>query len=305
MNGRTILGSLATLPVLALLGPLAAGGAQDVDAMSVDVPTQVLAVLQLRCAMCHTPDSEDAKAKRHWDAANDLAATLETEHMVQPGDPDDSDMWVLIDDDEMPPPDSDAEPLTAEERTLIHDWIASGAPLGELAADAPDNATESPVTIGHGPHEEPQSDRGAGVRRWVGKLHPSIVHFPIALLLAAALAEVLVLLGARGLQPTVRFCVVLGFLGAAAAASIGWLAGEFALQTKEPQLSWHRWLGVSTAVLALLLLLASEVRARREGPSPWTARTRWLLLLTAVVVSVTGHFGGILTHGADYLKLPW
>jgi uncharacterized membrane protein len=148
-------------------------------------------------------------------------------------------------------------------------------------------------------------DRGAKVRRWLGRTHPSIVHFPIALLLAAALAEALVLLGASGLQPAVRFCVILGFLGAVAAASLGWLAGEFASRTGEPQLTWHRWLGVGTAVLALLLLLASEARVRRGDPSPWTARTRWLLLLTAVVVSVTGHFGGILTHGADYLSLPW
>jgi len=295
--------------VLAYLGPLTAGSPQDVVPLSGDVPRQVLSVLRSRCAECHTPDSEDAKAQRHWDKANDLAATLAQEDMVVPGSPDDSDLWLVIDDDEMPPPDSEADPLTAEERTLIHDWIASGAPLGELVPDTSDNANGSPDTIGPGPDEEhgskPSEERGANVRRWFGRLHPSIVHFPIALLLAAAFAEVLILCGAHGLQPAVRFCVVLGFLGAVAAASLGWLAGEFAMQTKEPQLTWHRWLGVGTAVLALLVLLASEARARQEGPSPWTARTRWLLLLTAVVVSVTGHLGGILTHGKDYLSLPW
>lgn len=303
MNVRAVFRGIATLPVLATLGPLAAGSPQDVDPLSVDVPAQVLALLEFRCSECHAPDSEEPKAKRDWDGAHDLAATRE--QLVEPGSPDLSDLWLVIDEDEMPPPDSDAEPMTAEERTLIHDWIASGAPLGELVADAPDNATQSSLTISPGLDEETRSDRGASVRRWVGKLHPSIVHFPIALLLAAALAEVLVALGARGLQPAVRFCVILGFLGAAAAASVGWLAGETASQTLEPQLTWHRWLGVGTAVLALALLVASEARVRRGDASPWTVRTRWLLLLAVVAVSVTGHLGGILVFGADYLGLPW
>lgn len=303
MNGRAVFWGIVTPLVLATLGPFAAGGPQDGDPLSLDVPAQVLALLESRCSGCHAPDSEEPKAKRDWDGAHDLAATRE--QLVEPGAPDLSDLWLVIDEDEMPPPDSEALPLTLEERALLHDWIASGAPLGAFGAGALDETTDSPSMSSPGTRWDAKSAPGAKVRRWVARFHPSIVHFPIALLLAAALAELLVLLGARGLQPAVRFCVLLGTLGALTAASVGWLAGEFALQTKEPHLTWHRWLGVTTAVLALVLLLASEARVRQAGPSPWTARTRWLLLLTAVAVSVTGHLGGILTHGVDALSLPW
>lgn len=338
MNGRAVIRGIASLTLLATLVPLAAGVSQDADDTSVDVgqtaedvPAQVFAMLQARCAECHTPESEEPKAVRDWDTAEDLAATVE--QLVEPGSPDLSDLWLVVDEDEMPPEDSDIGLLTAEERKLLHDWIADGAPLGDFGGGVQETPDDAPDSIGGGTDvdvgeesgeaigqeadasaaaeadedssEEAESSRWPEVRAWLGRTHPSIVHFPIALLLAAALAETLVLMGARGLLPAVRFCVILGFLGSAAGASVGWILGESASKTLEPDLTWHRWVGVGTAVLALLLLVVSEIRVRQQGPSPWTARMRWLLLLTAVAVSWAGHLGGILSYGEDYLSLPW
>ena len=62
---------------------------------------------------------------------------------------------------------------------------------------------------------------------------------------------------------------------------------------------------IAGAVLALLLLLDSEARVRQGENSAWNSRTRWLLFLAAAMVSVTGHLGGILTFGVEYLNLPW
>jgi len=342
VNGRAVFRGIASLTLLATLVPHAAGVSQDADETSADVeqtaedvPAQVFAMLQVRCAECHTPEAEDPKAVRDWDTAEDLAATVE--QLVEPGSPDLSDLWLVVDEDEMPPEDSDIGLLTAEERKLLHDWIADGAPLGafgggvqETPGGTPDSGgggtdadvgEESGDAIGQDPganpgaspgadadedsSEEAESSRWPEVRAWLGRTHPSMVHFPIALLLAAALAETLVLMGARGLLPAVRFCVILGFLGSAAGAYVGWVLGESASKTLEPELTWHRWVGVGTAALALLLLVVSEIRVRQKGPSPWTARMRWLLLLTAVAVSWAGHLGGILTYGEDYLSLPW
>lgn len=46
--------------------------------------------------------------------------------VIVPGKPDDSLLWERVDTDEMPP----KSPLTAAERAVLRQWIATGAPWG-------------------------------------------------------------------------------------------------------------------------------------------------------------------------------
>ena len=83
---------------------------------------------------------------------------------------------------------------------------------------------------------------------WIGRFHPPLVHFPIALLSAAALAELLlVATGKAFFDSAVRFCVWGGALGAVGAALLGWLFGGFRVVDDEWVMTSHRWLGTATA----------------------------------------------------------
>ncbi|MGQ0553220.1 MAG: DUF2231 domain-containing protein [Planctomycetota bacterium] len=134
----------------------------------------------------------------------------------------------------------------------------------------------------------------------LARMHPLFVHFPIALLLAAALAEALAMLrGKKSPAAATAFCVRLAAAGAMLAAWSGWGNAEFGapLPGTEENIEIHRWLGVATLSVASLLALASL----RAGTSPAAANLlRWGLFVAAPLVAVTGHFGGTLVYGADF-----
>jgi uncharacterized membrane protein len=137
-------------------------------------------------------------------------------------------------------------------------------------------------------------------RQLAGNLHPLLVHFPIALLLVAALLELLHLWRpAPLLRDTAVVNLVIAALGGVAAGATGWLAGEHASPPGElaTVLVWHRWLGLSTVTLCLAAA-GLGWRARR-GSLVWPYRV--VLWLGAVLVSATGYLGGALVHGLDHL----
>lgn len=298
------------LPALLGLAVLHGPGRQDgpLGGQDGDLAARALALLESRCAPCHSPDSDEPKARRHWADATDIPGTIEGELLV-PGDPDDSEIYLMVDEGEMPPPDSEIPPLTGSERTLLAAWIKAGAPTpGAGSPELPDPSPEgqdppgdrSPPSESAGdPQERPGRPPAL---RLLGRAHPIAVHFPIAFLLGAALADLLALVALReALGHARRFCLWLASPAAVVAAFAGWMAAE--VHTSSPTLTQHRWMGVGTAALALLALIASEVRSRAGPGSPWTLRSRLLLLLTAVLVGVTAHWGGTITHGPSYLSL--
>ena len=174
------------------------------------------------------------------------------------------------------------------------------ANLPELAALAPQQSTTPGAPIA-----ESSAEREAEAAGLLGRVHPLLVHFPIALLLAGALAEILgAMRGRSGSSPTARFCVGLGALGAALAAFTGWQRAEGfkALPGTEANVDVHRWFAVGTTGLAALLaLIGLWSRERKDGVrAPGLGLFRWGLLLAAVLVAVTAHFGGTLVYGADF-----
>lgn len=139
----------------------------------------------------------------------------------------------------------------------------------------------------------------------LGGLHPVVVHFPIAMLISAAVARCLMLMGSTTWAgPAVRFCVLIGSVSAVVATGLGWLEvgapgpGEAAGDV----LFNHRWLGVGSAVLGVVALVLVELEARK--PSKAISRvTTVALLAVALLVGLAGHFGGVMVHGPDHL--PW
>ncbi len=141
------------------------------------------------------------------------------------------------------------------------------------------------------------------VGQFLGRFHPVAVHLPIGVLLAAALAEaIFVCTRAEWLSGAARFSVLLGAAAAVGAASLGWLNAMSANYDGDlaQVLEYHRWLGAGTAVLAVVVAVLSEVY-RRRPVTMWRVAYRLSLFITAAAVGLTGHLGGTLVYGVNYL----
>jgi mono/diheme cytochrome c family protein/uncharacterized membrane protein len=284
---RTILGILTFLTV-SLAWQAAALAGDDPR----DLAGEARAIFATKCTNCHGPNL--AKPKGRFGYVTDLRRVAANREMVVPGEPDESELWQLIKRGEMPPANSPTGPLSVEQKEVIRRWIAVGAPTGP--------ARPSPSVFesrNAGPYEPPLSSTQRLLTR-LGRMHIVVVHFPIALLIAAAAAE---LWSARHAQqrprPEVRFCVNLGALSAATAAILGWLHARSGYGIEAPiTLQLHRWTGTATAIYAIVTALLSEGQQRRGVRSSWF---RAWLLVGAILVTVTGHLGGSLVHGEDFL----
>jgi mono/diheme cytochrome c family protein/uncharacterized membrane protein len=151
---------------------------------------------------------------------------------------------------------------------------------------------------------KPQSGFFEKLILWLGNFHPPAVHFPIALLTFAAVAELLrMATGKPAFDAISRYCVWFGTLTAVVAGTLGWFLGGFRLSDPSWVMMTHRWLGTSTVVCAGLVLLLSEV-SRHPDRRGTRVCFRVMLLVVALLVSVTGFFGGAVTFGLDHYTWP-
>src|SRR5262245_7385517 len=148
-----------------------------------DIGAEVRAVFAAKCAACHGPDL--AKPKGRFGYVLDLQRVAKSPEMVIPAQPAESELWILVQRDEMPPPDSPRGSLTREQKEIIREWISSGAPDAlPRTSDSPTAViSELPATVST---EVTPADRLIG---WLGKFHLVLLHFPIALVLAAGVGE--------------------------------------------------------------------------------------------------------------------
>jgi uncharacterized membrane protein len=136
---------------------------------------------------------------------------------------------------------------------------------------------------------------------YIGKFHPLLVHFPIALVLAAAAAELVVLATTRTAWRTVAVANIrAGAALGVVTAITGWLFASSPLVDASPSLEWHRWVGMAGAAGAIGAALLSS---RLPMPSRRSALVyRVTLFVTALLVAITGHLGGTLVWGAGFLQ---
>jgi hypothetical protein len=234
------------------------------------------------------------KPKGKFGYVTDLRRVADNPKLVVPSKPEESRLWQLVADDEMPPEDARTGALTPAEKEVIRAWIAAGAP-----AAAPSAAEAVPPPPAP-PPEPPPPPLLTRLLRWLGKFHVTVIHFPIALLLTAAAAEAWCLLRRRR-EPwaPVRFCAALGAAGAVCAAALGWLladVGGYGLVS--PQLlGLHRWIGTTAAAWSVGVVVLSEWDVYR-GRRGWVFRAA--LWVGAALIGSAAHFGGGLVHGEDF-----
>lgn len=186
-----------------------------------------------------------------------------------------------------------------------HKAPATAQPAALASAASPDDVQSDPHATVPPSHAVPASAAPAGLEvpttlfSWLGKFHPVVVHFPIALLISAALGEALFARTQNRLfSDAVRFCIWIGAAGALAAAPLGWMFAGFRLVDDEWVLTAHRWAGTTTFVATLTLFWVSERTFRAASAS----RTSLRVALGGVVclVSLTGFLGGSLLYGIDH-----
>jgi uncharacterized membrane protein len=129
---------------------------------------------------------------------------------------------------------------------------------------------------------------------WFGRLHPAIVHFPIAFF-PAALFTAIVGRKRPAFATPVQFLVVAGGIVAPIAAAAGWIAGLSA----EPDqvLTYHRWLGVALGIAGAGLGVWAWKR-------PWEDRGAGMILaltLMTIAIAAQGFLGAAITHGMEHL----
>ncbi|HUH45865.1 MAG TPA: DUF2231 domain-containing protein, partial [Arenibacter sp.] len=135
---------------------------------------------------------------------------------------------------------------------------------------------------------------------FLGRFHPVVVHFPIGFLFFAFILEVY---GRRKKTPQYSGAVSLALLSGAISALLASILGYMLSQSGDygqSALDRHFWFGVATT---LTTFFAWALRSDKIKVPPLKGARPNIATLTLIVVlvSVTGHYGGDLTHGEDYL----
>jgi uncharacterized membrane protein len=126
-----------------------------------------------------------------------------------------------------------------------------------------------------------------------GHFHPMLVHLPIGMFFMAGILHFFYAQKQEAVQPIVVHMLIWTSAFALVSAAMGWSlaqSGEYDPST----LQIHQWLGVSTCVLSVGLTYIM-----RAGLS--IRITNILFMLGLLCLTITGHYGGNLTHGSDYL----
>jgi uncharacterized membrane protein len=137
----------------------------------------------------------------------------------------------------------------------------------------------------------------SSILEFLGHLHPLLVHLPIGILLLACLF----LWQSRKdkyahLQPSINLILFLGMISAIFSCISGYLlsrTGDY----DENAVLLHQWMGISVAILSMITFYCR----RRISLNRWQLP---LALCLVILIFITGHLGGSITHGSDYLTQP-
>jgi len=126
--------------------------------------------------------------------------------------------------------------------------------------------------------------------------HPVLVHFPIALFIASAVFEVLAIWRK---QPGLAAVAYFNLFGAALslpftiATGLGAWRWQLEGATLKGNLRLHLAFAIATATI-IFILFGTRFRLRKNGNSPSAAYFA-LMALGLMMITITGHLGGILS----------
>jgi hypothetical protein len=125
---------------------------------------------------------------------------------------------------------------------------------------------------------------------WIGRWHPVLLHFPIVLLL------ICILLGLTGRHIPVKL-LTLAVLASLITAISGFFLGK-ETEVKGDLLFWHQYLGAAVAVVSAFWYGIHQSSFGKRFYS------KGLQVILLGLILIAGHYGGMVTHGEDFLSLP-
>ncbi|WP_121356557.1 c-type cytochrome domain-containing protein [Flavisolibacter nicotianae] len=132
------------------------------------------------------------------------------------------------------------------------------------------------------------------VTEFIGRFHPVLVHLPIGILLIGILLQWLSAYPKYNVsEPVIKIVLLIGTFSAILSCITGFLlsgSGDY----DDDLVSWHMWMGIGVAAASLLFMQRILVK---KNDMVTKATSISLLML----IILTGHLGGSLTHGSDYL----
>ena len=130
----------------------------------------------------------------------------------------------------------------------------------------------------------------------LGRLHPLLVHLPIGILVLAFLLE-LVYFKRRSESNNriIQLVLAIGGISALLSLATGWfLAADGSYD--DDLIFQHRWMAVAMTAGTIVLYFL------KRSASGWAGKTYFpFFIVVLILLSITGHLGGSLTHGEDYL----
>ena len=133
---------------------------------------------------------------------------------------------------------------------------------------------------------------------FLGHFHPLLVHLPIGILLIALLLQWLSRIKKyEVLQQAVPVILLTGAIMGLFSCITGYLL-SITDDYNENIASWHMWMGIATTLVSFVLY-AKEKNKRFKVNKPV------LSVALLILIALTGHLGGSLTHGSDYLSRPF
>ena len=174
---------------------------------------------------------------------------------------------------------------------------AAKAPVGTEAPAASAHDGDEPASPSSETPAEPRADseHASSSGSVLTRLHPATVHFPIALLIVAALVEMLaVARSSTALSQAAGVMTVAGAAGAVIAALFGWIHTGIWFGGGAT-MHWHRWTGTGLALAAPLAALLA-FRADRGA-------FRIVIVLIAAALVAQGYWGAELAQGPGHLGL--
>lgn len=133
----------------------------------------------------------------------------------------------------------------------------------------------------------------------IGNFHPVLVHMPIGILMFAFLLEIYQRVKpSENLGTSIKFALGIGVLCAFAAIGTGLFLEEHGAYD-EDFLFLHKWMAIALTVVSIIIFFAKNTKQ--------TVLTKLyfpLFIAVNIMLVLAGHWGGSMTHGADFLTKP-
>ena len=127
---------------------------------------------------------------------------------------------------------------------------------------------------------------------FIGNFHPVLVHLPIGILLVAVLFE---FLSRKEKYNQLNIAVGITLLLGAISAVLACITGFLLSKTEDYDatlITRHQWFGIAVAYISIIALYLHKRNYKQN---------KWVMILLALLIIITGHLGGSITHGSGYL----